>query len=137
MSRSGYDEDYDERFPNSLELYRSSVAQATRGKRGQEFFKALVEALDAMPEKALIAEELETPEGAVCAIGALGRAKNIPMSDLDPEDAFSVGKRFNIAECLTREVVFMNDEVGFGIQSPQSRWARMRAWAQSQISSVS
>ncbi len=41
MSRSGYTDDCDE---SELNLYRGSVMRATRGKRGQEFFKALVAA---------------------------------------------------------------------------------------------
>lgn len=131
MSRSGYSEDYDE---PDIWLYRGAVASATRGKRGQDFFKALVGALDAMPEKRLIAEELETPEGAVCAIGALGQARKIPMNDLDPEDAARVAERFNIARCLACEVVYMNDEYGRYDETPEARWVRMRDWAERQIS---
>lgn len=133
MSRSGYSEDYDEQFPNALELYRSSVWQATKGKRGQSFFKALVAALDAMPEKALISDELESSYG-VCAIGALGKARGVRMDDIDPEQADIVAERFNIAECLAREVVWMNDEFGSHNETPEARWSRMRAWAEGQIS---
>ncbi len=131
MSRSGYYEDYDD-YP-ALGLYRGAVASATRGKRGQEFFKALVDALDAMPEKRLIADELEAPDGSVCAIGALGKARGLEMTNLDPDNAKRVGKAFNIAEALAREVVFENDEASCWKDSPQSRWCRMRAWARRQI----
>jgi hypothetical protein len=135
VSRSGYSDDYDGEAA-ALNLYRGTVLRATKGKRGQEFFKALVDALDAMPEKKLIANDLETPEGAVCAIGALGRARNIPMSDLDPDEADRVAERFNIAQCLAREVVYMNDEWGRHDETPETRWVRMREWAERQISKV-
>jgi hypothetical protein len=137
MSRSGYSEDYDEQFPNAGALYRSSITSATRGKRGQAFFRALVDALDAMPDKRLIADDLATSEG-VCAIGALGQSRGIKMDDLSPEDASRVAGRFNIAECLAREVVFENDEGGGFYwsakpETPEHRWQRMRDWAAAQI----
>lgn len=131
MSRSGYHDDCDDDL--ALGRYRGVVASATRGKRGQEFFKALVDALDAMPEKRLIADELEAPDGAVCAIGALGKARGLDMTGLDPDDPQRVGKVFNIAEALAREVVFENDEASGWKDSPESRWCRMRAWARQQI----
>jgi hypothetical protein len=70
MNRSGYDED------SCLDQWshirwRGQVASAIRGKRGQTFLHELADALDAMPEKRLIAHELQ--EGAnVCAIGSVG-----------------------------------------------------------------
>jgi hypothetical protein len=138
MSRSGYSEDYDEQFPNAGAFYRSSITSATRGKRGQAFFRALVDALDAMPDKRLIADELATASGEFCAIGALGRVRGIKMDDLNPEDASRVAERFNIAECLAREVVFENDEGGGFYwraepEIPEHRWQRMRDWAAAQI----
>ena len=139
MSRSGYSEDGDS-FDDFPELaygrYRGRITSATRGKRGQAFFRDLLAALDAMPDKRLITNELETREGSVCAIGALGKARGVPMSDLDPENADAVAFRFGIAEILAREVVYMNDESGpsyNGKETPEERWTRMRAWVASQI----
>jgi hypothetical protein len=39
--------------------WQGVVKSAIRGKKGQAFLKELLSALDAMPEKKLIAEELE------------------------------------------------------------------------------
>lgn len=135
MSRSGYTDDCD--YPG---VWRGRVASATRGKRGQEFFRALIAALDAMPERRLIASELEAG-GEVCAIGALGRARGIDMSSIDPECPEQVAPVFNIAECLAQEVVYMNDEyydyhyVGNTRTeyTPEERWTKMRAWVAEQI----
>lgn len=132
MSRSGYSEDYDEEFPNATALYHTSVLNAIYGKRGQKFMRELVMALDAMPEKRLIANEL-AQEGAVCAIGAVGLARGIDMSAMNPEDADEVGVAFGIAPRMAREIVFENDEAGefysTKIETPEARWRRMRDWA--------
>jgi len=139
MSRSGYSSDNE-----GIALWRGMVASATRGKRGQQFFRDLLAALDAMPEKRLIREALEA-EGEVCAIGALGRARGIDMSNIDPEDPNEVAPLFNIAECLAQEVVYMNDEYfdfhyvevnGRSTRmeyTPEERWQKMRKWVAEQI----
>jgi hypothetical protein len=134
MSRSGYTEDYDEQYQNALELYRANVDRAIRGKRGQAFLRDLLAALDAMPEKRLISDSLVAPEIGVCAIGSLGQRRGINMDSIDPDDAVTVGKAFNISQCLSREVVFENDE-GYPsrIETPEHRWTRMRAWVAAQI----
>lgn len=129
MSRSGYSEDYD---CNLLALYRGNVINAIRGKRGQAFLRDLIEALDAMPIKALITDDL-IHKGGVCAIGALGVKRGVDMSNFDPEDAAGIGKTFNIAEQLAREVVFENDETGPRKETPEQRWQRMRNWAKANI----
>lgn len=138
MSRSGYSEDYDELFPNAGMLYARNVERATQGKRGQAFLRDLIQALDAMPVKRLIAGDL-VHGGEVCAIGALGVARGIDMSNLNPEDADRVAKRFGIAECLARETVFQNDEHGdfwyHKEESPEERWQRMRDWAAGNLKS--
>lgn len=60
MSRSGYTSECE-----NFAMWRGRVASATRGKRGQSFFRALLAALDAMPEKSLITHALETETGEV------------------------------------------------------------------------
>jgi hypothetical protein len=132
MSRSGYTEDYDDH--RDYAMWRGRIASATRGGRGQAFFRDLLDALDAMPDKKLIAEELES-EGNVCAIGSLGKARGLDMTDLDPEDVERVAGVFNIADCLAREVVYMNDEGSHQHETPEARWLRMRAWVVSNIRS--
>lgn len=130
MSRSGYtDDDYDHWAHIK---WRGQVASAIRGKRGQAFLRDLRDALDAMPNKRLIANDL-VRNGDVCAIGALGQARGIEMSDLDPDEYYAVAKRFGIAHQLAQEIVYMNDEGFLYKDSPESRWCRMRAWVSSQI----
>ena len=66
MSRSGYSDDCDT-WP--LICWRGAVASALRGKRGQQFLIELRDALDAMPEKRLIAEQLQDGTGCHCTLG--------------------------------------------------------------------
>lgn len=134
MSRSGYTEYFD---GGQEEIWahirwRGQVTSAIRGKRGQQFFRDLVAALDAMPDKRLIAGELEQ-DGCVCAIGSVGKMRGVDMSGLDPDDAETVADTFDIAHQLAREVVWENDEGGWWKETPERRWSRMRAWAERQI----
>ena len=62
MSRSGYSEDCD---GWALVRWRGAVKSAIRGQRGQAFLRELLAALDAIPDKRLIAEELVDAQGAV------------------------------------------------------------------------
>ncbi len=128
MSRSGYHDDL-----GDLELgrWRGQVASAIRGKRGQALLRDMVTALDAMPDKRLITSELES-DGEVCALGALGRMRGIDLAVLDPEDPDGVAAAFNIAQQLAREIVNENDET-WHEETPESRWARMRRWAEANI----
>jgi hypothetical protein len=132
MSRSGYSEDLD---PFELGRYRAAVESAMFGKRGQKFLCDMIAALDAMPVKELISGTLEE-HGEVCALGALGRARGVDMSNLEPEDAEAVGKVFKIAESLAREVVSENDG-DFGVyMTPAMRWEYMRRWAAGNLREV-
>lgn len=126
MSRSGYSDDYD--MENwDLIRWRGQVASAIRGKRGQAFLRELVAALDAMPEKRLIANELES-FGNVCAIGSVGMQRGVDMTKLDPDDYDRIAATFGIAPQLVQEIEWMNDEAYFG-QTPEGRWKFMRDWA--------
>jgi len=123
MSRSGYSEDCDEW---ALIRWRGAVKSAIRGKRGQAFLKEMAAAMDSMPEKKLAEKELECAEG-VCAIGSVGAARGIDMSDLDPDDRETVANVFGISPALVAEIVYENDEI-FYQESPEHRFVRMRAW---------
>jgi len=105
MSRSGYSDDCD-----GLGLYRGAVESALRGKRGQVLLKELLAALDAMPDKRLVANELEA-DGQFCALGVVGKCRGIDMTKLDPDDSRQVSRVFNIAESMAREIVYINDEL--------------------------
>lgn len=129
MSRSEYSEDLDQW---SLIRWRGAVASAIRGARGQAFFKELLRGMDAMPERRLITEDLEK-DGAVCAIGVVGKARGIDMSNIDPEDSYTVARVFQIADALAREIVHMNDEGTYKAETPEERFDRMREWVKRQI----
>lgn len=133
MSRSGY--------VNDLEAWtsicwRGAVKSAIRGKRGQAFLQEMLAAFDAMPEKALIAHDLEKG-GAVCAIGAVGAARGVDMSQLDPEDYDTIAGVFGISHALTREIFDLNDEPTWldssQAEAPCKRFDRMRTWVERHI----
>ena len=123
MSRSGYS-DYIEQWV--LIRWRGAVRSAIRGKRGQVFLRDVLGALDGMPEKRLIASELES-EGEVCTLGAVGKQRGLDMLELDPCDHEAVAQVFGIAHALACEIMYENDEGGWS-ETPEQRWTRMRAW---------
>lgn len=149
MSRSGYvDDDCD----GTLGLYRHAVHRAITGKRGQQFLRLTLDALDALPVKELEAESLVVG-GGYCTLGAVGAAHGMNIERIDPEDPTQVADAFGIAECMAREIVFENDEQGDSWveiqwvkrnyydyiptirkhETPAERWTRMRAWIAEQI----
>jgi hypothetical protein len=143
MSRSGYSEDLEQW---DLIRWRGAVNSAIRGKRGQAFLREMLAAMDAMPEKRLIAHELAEPkyieighwglhEGPplVCAIGSVGEARGIDMSEIDPEDRETVANVFGISPAMVAEIVYENDECGHWKETPEHRFARMRRWVASLI----
>ena len=107
MSRSGYSDDLD---TWDLIRWRGAVKSAIRGKRGQALLREIAAALDAMPVKELAAESLVTADGDYCTLGAVGAARGIDLTLLDPEDPDQVARAFGVAEALVKEIVFHNDE---------------------------
>lgn len=131
MSRSGYSDDID----NWAAIkWRGIITSATRGKRGQAFFRDLVAALDAMPVKRLIRGYLKSSDGEVCALGACGVFRGVSM-DIDPEDHEIIGTQLDIAPQLAQEVAYMNDDdfCSWRVATPEYRWQHMREWARAQI----
>ena len=130
MSRSGYSDDCD---GWELICWRGAVRSSIRGRRGQAFLHELLAALDSLPAKRLIAHELVNLEGEVCALGSVGVRRGIDMSTIDPESREQVAKTFKIAEALAAELAYVNDEVWYGEETPERRFARVRAWVVRQI----
>lgn len=128
MSRSGYSDDCEH-----IELYRATVERAIRGKRGQAFLKELLAALDAMPEKELIASELINEHGKVCTIGAVCKARALDVSTINESDPSDVADAVGIARSMAAEIAFMNDEWRRTDELPSDRWKRMREWVAKQI----
>lgn len=128
MSRHGYSDDCE-----NLAMWRGVIASATRGKRGQAFFRALVAALDAMPDKRLVEGELQTEDGSVCALGCLGKARGVDLGSVEPEDWCALGELFDVAPQLAQEVMYINDEFWTYPRTPEKRWRVVREWAARQI----
>ena len=137
MSRSGYCDDYGDDDPLALGRYRAQVASAIRGKRGQALLRELLAALDAMPQKQLVAGELEA-DGQFCALGVVGQARGLNLAAIDTYDVESLGGTFNIADQLAREIMWVNDD-----HVQEHRWVQveicgpMRTWDRGHHQSMS
>lgn len=130
MSRSNYSEDGD---TWAFICWRGAVNASIKGKRGQKLLKELLVALDEMEVKILIAEQLEH-KGCFCTLGVVGKSRGIDLTKIDPDESYEVGKAFDIAEALSREIAYMNDEGFFGYdETPSNRWVRMRKWVDDNI----
>lgn len=127
MSRSGYSEEYE-----YMALWRANVERSIAGKRGQVFLKDLLAALDAMPEKRLVADVLVSSGGEVCGLGCLGKARNLNMDGVDISDPKLIGKLFGISGTMAAEVSFINDEY-WPCATPEERWVKVRAWVAESI----
>lgn len=129
MGRSGYTESCE---GWELIRWRGAVTSAIRGKRGQKFLAKLLAALDAMPEKRLIEEELEQ-DGEVCALGCIGKAAGLDLSTFDPEEHERLGLAFDISPKLIQEIEYINDESGGWPATPEKRFEDVRKWVLSQL----
>jgi hypothetical protein len=129
MGRSGYSNDGYDDLEDLLRAGRWSaqIASAVRGRRGQRFLIDLLTALEALPERRLVSGVLVNEEGAVCALGALGKHRGVDIGALDTEDYEQLGSTFDIAEQLARETMYINDECG--LRDDMQRWKTVRAWA--------
>lgn len=134
MSRSGYSDDNDDTWAHIR--WRGAVSSALRGAKGQAFLKELDAALDALPEKKLVANDLES-DGCFCAIGAVGKARGIDLSKIDTYDHDALSETFGIAKALAQEIMWVNDElVGRGITDEDDdllRWKEVKKWTQENI----
>ena|ERR1700744_589597 len=133
MSRSGYSDDCE-----NINLYRGTVERAIRGRRGQAFLKELAKAMDEMPVKRLIANELVTETGEVCAIGVVCKKRGLDVSEVDIWNSEEVGKLVGIAQSMAAEIEFENDEGAYyrnKSETPEERWQRIRKWVSEQLHS--
>ena len=134
MNRSNYREDID---IWALIRWRGAVKSAINGKRGQEFLKELLAALDSMQDRVLIKNKLEC-DGQFCALGLVGNKRGLDLSKLDPFDPIDISEAFDIAQALAQEIAFINDydyDCYYMYESKEARWNRMRKWVHEQITS--
>jgi hypothetical protein len=125
MSRSGYTYDMDDQW--QLIRWRGAVASALNGRRGQDFLKEMLAALDKIEDQRLISGDLVC-EGEVCALGAVGLARHLEMADIDPEDRDTVADFFGVAHAMACEIMYENDEGGSFKETNEERYVRMRCW---------
>ncbi|MFI5299221.1 MAG: hypothetical protein ACHREM_14080 [Polyangiales bacterium] len=103
------------------------------GKRGQGLLREMAAALDAMPVKELIAHDLVSNGGKVCALGAVAVARKLDVSELDESEPDDVASAFGIARSLACEIAYENDEAGSHKETPSERWKRMREWVRASL----
>lgn len=141
MSRSGYSDDIEDNWRHIC--WRGAVTSAIKGARGQAFLRELATALDSMPVKRLVTEELQT-DGEFCTLGVVGNARGLDMAVIDPDAPETVAEKFGLASAMVREIVYENDEYGgtwqwvegkqqYVRETPEQRWTRMRKWVESHI----
>jgi hypothetical protein len=147
MGRSGYCDDYDwDGAGAPPAFFEQAKTNAIKGKRGRGFLAELAAAMDSMPVKELIAEELVTADGACCTMGVVCKARGLDVSKVDYDDADAVGKLLGIAPTLAREIAYLNDDdfgyeathksggiPGMSAETPAERWLRMRKWVSDQL----
>lgn len=145
MGRHGYTDDIDDELEAGR--WRGMVKSAINGKRGQAMLRDLLAALDAMPEKRLVAGALHTKEGDCCAIGAVCKVRGKDYTVHEEDDEYdlqelneTVAHELDVAPCLVQEIEYFNDELGDKYvkgkrvsETPEERWVRMRAWVAKQI----
>ena len=109
MSRSGLCED-DGDDPLAFGRWRGAVKSAISGKRGQTFLRELAAALDAMPEKVLVAGELQDEDGCLCTLGVIGKARGLALESMDVDDYDSIAGSLNVNAKIAQEIMWENDE---------------------------
>ena len=133
MSRSNYSDDCEH-----IDLYRNAVDRSIKGKRGQAFLRKLKGALEGLQRKRLVTGVVVN-DGEVCAIGALVQKEGGDVYRFEKYcDSGDVGevlaKEFDVAESLTREIMYVNDEWYYGAsETPEQRYERLLKWVNENI----
>ena len=141
MSRSGYTDDECEQW--EMICWRGAVASAIRGRRGQALLREMRDALLALEDKRL-AIGFTPDDGCTCALGVVGRKRGmvddgLRALDAQIEDGYNrevVAETFGVADALTAEVMWMNDEFysySARPETPEQRYQRMLKWVESKI----
>lgn len=109
MSRSGlYEDDGEDHLAHGR--WRGAVASAIRGKRGQAFLRELADALDAMPDKWLVAGELQSEDGCNCTLGVIAGRRGLDVASMDVDDYDSIADSLGVNAKIAQEVMWENDE---------------------------
>lgn len=149
MSRINYSDDED--FQNQSMFWEANQERSIRGQKGQVALRELEAALLALPEKRLIAEELENAAGEVCAIGALVKFKGgenprvvddmgqAPLGDGEilweevEEATLEAAQGLGVPRLVALAVVYQNDDEWRPF-TPEQRYDKMLRWVQNALS---
>lgn len=149
--RIGYADEED--YPGQFGLWQANCLRSLKGKAGQAALRELEQALLALPEKRLIANELQNAEGEVCAVGALAKYKGVTETQADPDcDMEDVGVELGMPRLVAWKVVALNDieidgdyvtaegptRYGYPLRqfvpvTPEERYERVLAWVRGQL----
>jgi hypothetical protein len=109
MSRSGlYEDDGEDHLAHGR--WRGAVASAIRGKHGQAFLRELADALDAMPNKWLVAGELQSEDGCNCTLGVIAGKRGLDVTSMDIDDYDFIADSLGVNAKIAQEVMWENDE---------------------------
>lgn len=143
MSRICWSEDED--YPGQFELWQSNCDRSLLGRRGQNALRELEAALLALPDKRLIAGELDNGDDC-CAVGALARTKETLIDSDDPEE---VGIACGMPRLVAWKTVEVNDIIlstkweppskefphGRSVNlTPEERYEKVLKWVQGCLS---
>lgn len=126
MSRCGLVEVDDNK---AIALYREEVTKVIGEPQSQAFLREMAGALDELPEKYLIADELIDSDGGCCAIGAVCKARGLDVSAVDCYAPDQVAALVGVSQVLVSEIEQHND---CGVP-PDVRWQYMRNWVELKI----
>jgi hypothetical protein len=150
IMRINYSEDED--YLGQFNLFQANCQRSIEGKAGQKSLRELEAALLALPEKRLIADELENAEGEVCAIGAIKKYRGVDVES-DPQEMEEVGVELGMPRLVAWKVVALNDfDNGEYVEAfgptyhgmklwefvpvtPERRYEMVLAWVRQQIQS--
>lgn len=112
MSRSGLvEDDGDDVLAHGR--WRGAVQSAMRGKRGQAFLRELADALDAMPEKVLVAGALQSDDGCHCTLGVIANKRGLDVAAMDVDDYAGIADSLSVNAKIAQEIMWENDECFF------------------------
>lgn len=130
MNRSGFSDECDD--PLAEGRWTAAVNSSLRGKRGQAFLRELLAALDAMPDKRLIANSA-AKDGCMCTLAVVAAQRGHDLQKLDSDMAMwewgRIAEQLGISQAMAREVMYLNDkgvsEMGWvPVAGPTDQWGR-------------
>lgn len=138
----------DEDFNNAAILWEANQERSLKSRKGQAVLRRLEAALLALPEPKLVADEIKTADGIVCALGALAISEGyqgnleLPETSFDAwgntgsevEDAMlALAKLLDVPRLVAVAIIRENDE-DYRVKTPEQRYNHVLAWTRSWLS---